>query len=472
VTTVDDPVSHPTLAERAAMGKATRKDAPRSGHASWEPAAERPDPIAMLEEQSSLRVPELVPIRYGRMLQSPFAFFRGCAAVMASDLAHVPRTRLRVQLCGDAHLANFGTFAAPDRRLVFDVNDFDETLPGPFEWDIKRLVASFAVAARDRGFSDRERRSATLRAARSYRRAMLDFAEMPMLAIWYARLELDEITARWGREVKTKDLAQVESDIAKQRAKDHLRAFDRLTVVVDGERHIISDEPLIVRLEELVPGAERERIVGAIRTLLRSYRRTLLDDRRRLLGSYRYSDTARKVVGVGSVGTRDWILLLLGRDDDDLLFLQLKEAEPSVLEPFVGKSEFANHGQRVVAGQRLTQASPDVMLGWTQAEDVDGSGAMRDYYVRQLWDGKARANVERMDAQSFAAYAEICGWTLAHAHARSGDSVAVAAYLGASETFDQALATFAETYADQNERDYDELVRAVASGRIAATTGI
>jgi uncharacterized protein (DUF2252 family) len=472
MTTTKDPGRHPTLTDRAARGKAERAAVPRWGHAEWDPGAERPDPIALLEQQSSTRVAELVPIRYGRMLLSPFAFFRGAAFVMASDLAHMPRTRLRVQLSGDAHLSNFGIFAAPDRRLVFGVNDFDETLPGPFEWDVKRLVASFAVAGRDRGFGDGERRSAALRAARSYRLAIRDFAALRTLDIWYARLEVDEITERWGREVRAEDLQKIERNIAKRRAKDHLRAFNRLTEVIDGERRIISDPPLIVPVAELVPLAERDRIVGAIRAVLRAYRRTLLGDRRRLLESYRYADTARKVVGVGSVGTRVWILLLLGRDDDDPLFLQLKEAEASVLEPFLGKSEFANHGQRVVDGQRLTQAAPDAMLGWTSAEDVDGSGATRDYYVRQLWNGKARANLEEMDPKTFVLYAEICGWTLAHAHARSGDAVTIGSYLGANEKFDQALAAFAETYADQNERDYAELKRAVASGRIEAITGL
>jgi uncharacterized protein (DUF2252 family) len=457
--------------ERVARGKAARGRAPRSSHGAWEaPAGER-DPIGILEEQSRLRVPELVPIRYGRMLLSPFAFFRGAAAVMAADLAAARRTELEVQLLGDAHLGNFGVFAAPDRRLVFGANDFDETLPGPFEWDLKRLAASFAVAGRGLGLSDRERREVELAAGRTYRHAMLDFAGAPALDVWYARIEVDRVAARWRREVRTKDLQRLERGIALRRAKDHLHAFDRLTEVVDGERRIVRDPPLLVPLEELAPPGESERIAASIRAVLGSYRRTLLDDRRLLLERFRYADAARKVVGVGSVGTRVWIVLLVGDRDDDALFLQLKEAQASVLEPYLGRSAFADHGRRVVEGQRLTQPAVDVMLGWTQAEDVDGSGERRDYYVRQLWDGKARANVERMDARTLQVYAEVCGWSLAHAHARSGDPVAIAGYLGRGRAFDEALATFAEAYADQNERDFAALGRAAAEGRVPVVAG-
>jgi uncharacterized protein (DUF2252 family) len=458
-------------AGRAARGKAARGRVPRSSLAAWEPPAGRRDPVEILEEQSRLRVPELVPIRYGRMLLSPFAFFRGAAAVMASDLADAPRTGLEVQLLGDAHLGNFGVFAAPDRRLVFGANDFDETLPGPFEWDVKRLAASFAVVGRDRGLSDSERRAVGLAAARTYRRAMLDFAGAPALDVWYARIEVDRVVARWRREVRTKDLQRLERRLALRRAKDHLHAFGRLTEVVDGERRIVRDPPLIVPIEDLAPHAESERIAASIRAVLASYRRTLLDDRRRLLERFRYAHAARKVVGVGSVGTRVWILLLLGDRNDDVLFLQLKEAQASALEPYLGRSAFHDHGRRVVEGQRLTQPALDVMLGWTQAEDVDGSGEQRDYYVRQLWDGKARANVERMDARTLEVYAEVCGWSLAHAHARSGDPVAIAAYLGRGRAFDDALATFAEAYADRDELDFAALGRAAAEGRIPVVTG-
>jgi uncharacterized protein (DUF2252 family) len=426
----------------------------------------------VLEEQSSLRVPELVPIRYGRMLLSPFTFFRGAAAVMASDLAGVSRTGLRTQLSGDAHLSNFGIFAAPDRRLVFGVNDFDETLPGPFEWDVKRLVASFAVAGRDRGFTERERQVVNLSAARAYRMAMLDFAGARALDVWYARLEVDEIAARWGREVRARDLQQIERNIAKRRAKDHLRAFSRLTKLVDGKPRIISDPPLIVPIEELASPAEADQITQSIRSIFGSYRRTLPHDRRLLLERFRYIHTARKVVGVGSVGTRVWIVLLLGDRDNDPLFLQLKEAQTSVLEPFLGKSEFTHHGQRVVEGQRLTQAAADTMLGWTRAPDVDGSGEERDYYVRQLWDGKARADVDRMDPRMMRVYAEICGWSLAHTHARSGDPIATASYLGRSGVFDEALASFAETYANQNELDFAALQQAAAEARIPVSSGL
>jgi uncharacterized protein (DUF2252 family) len=406
------------------------------------------------------------------MLLSPFAFFRGAAAVMAADLAGGSRTGLRSQLSGDAHLSNFGIFAAPDRRLIFGVNDFDETLPGPFEWDVKRLVASLAVAGRERGFSERERRAVNLSAARAYRMAMLDFAGSRALDVWYARLEVDEIAARWRREVRARDRKQIERSIAKRRAKDHLRALSRLTELVDGEPRIVSDPPLIVPVEELAPRVESDRIIRSIRSILGSYRRTLPHDRRLLLERFRYVHAARKVVGVGSVGTRVWIVLLLGDRDDDPLFLQLKEAQASLLEPFLGKSEFAHHGQRVVVGQRLTQAATDTMLGWTRAPDVGGSGEERDYYVRQLWDGKARADIDRMDPRTMRVYAEICGWSLAHTHARSGDPIATASYLGRSSAFDDALASFAETYADQNALDFAALQQAAAEARIPVNSGL
>jgi uncharacterized protein (DUF2252 family) len=463
---------HLTRAERAARGKAARERAPRSNHGEWEASTERPDPVELLEDQARSRVAELVPIRYGRMLLSPLAFFRGAAYVMASDLAAAPRTGLIAQLSGDAHLSNFGVFAAPDRRLVFGVNDFDETLPGPFEWDVKRLVTSFAVAGRDRGLSDRERRTVNLAAARGYRLAMQEFAEARPLDVWYSRLELDEIVARWGREVRARDLQRIDRNLARRRAKDHLDAFNKLTEPVDGERRIISDPPLIVPIEQLVSEAESDRIIDSIRSILTAYRRTLQNDRRRLLEQFRYTHAARKVVGVGSVGTRVWVVLFLAGGSSDPLFLQLKEAQASVLEPFLGKSRFRNHGQRVVEGQRLTQAAVDTMLGWTRAEDVDGSGVLRDFYVRQLWDGKARAHVEAMDARTLVIYAEICGWSLAHTHARSGDPIEIAGYLGRSDTFDGALAAFAEAYADQNERDHAALERAASDGRIHVTTGL
>jgi uncharacterized protein (DUF2252 family) len=376
---------------------------------------------------------------------------------------------LRVQLSGDAHLSNFGVYAAPDRRLVFSVNDFDETLPGPFEWDVKRLVASFAVAGRDRGLGDKERRAVTIAAARSYRQAMREFARMPALDVWYARLEVEEVTSNWLRHVGTKRRRRIERDLAKARAKDHLRAFDKLTETVGGEPRIISDPPLVVPVDEL---AEPDRISQAVQAITRSYRRTLPADRRHLLARFRYVHAARKVVGVGSVGTRVFILMLLARDQQDPLFLQLKEAERSVLEPFLGESEYGNHGRRVVEGQRLTQSATDILLGWVRTEDIDGTNRERDYYVRQLWDGKASLSIESLDASSLAVYAEICGRTLARSHARSGDAVMIDGYLGRGGAFDRAVAGFAESYADQNERDYAALNDAAAKGRIDVAAGL
>jgi uncharacterized protein (DUF2252 family) len=463
-------VEHPSKAERAATGKAVRAEVPRSSHAGWEPPARRRDPVEILEEQAQTRLPELVPIRHGRMLVSPFTFYRGAAGLMAADLAKVPHTGLQAQLCGDAHLSNFGAYAAPDRRLVFGLNDFDETLPGPFEWDVKRLVASFAVAGRDREFDARQRESANLAVTRAYRKAMRAFAGMRALDVWYARLDIEEVAKRWSADVSAKQLKRFDRNVAKARTKDSLRAADRLTHVVDGRPRIISDPPLIVPIEELLPAGERTVLEDTVRNVIRSYRRTLSSDRRHLLERFHYADAARKVVGVGSVGTRAWIVLMLGHDDNDPLFLQLKEAEASVLEPYLGKSKFARHGQRVVEGQRLMQAASDIMLGWISTSGVDG--VERDFYMRQLWDGKGSAILEAMEPSAMTAYAEMCGWALAHAHARSGDAVAIAAYLGSGATFVRALASFAEAYADQNERDYAAFSDAIDSGRIAAETGL
>ena len=451
-------------------GKAIRAEVPRSSHADWEPASGSRDPVALLEEQAKTRVPELVPIRYGRMLVSPFTFFRGAAYIMAADLAEAPRTGLEVQLCGDAHLSNFGGFAAPDRRLVFSLNDFDETLPGPFEWDVKRLVASFAVAGRDGNFSAKQRRPINLAVVRAYREAMREFAQMRTLDVWYARQEVDEIASRWQAQASGKQFKRFEKNVAKARSKDSLRAFEKLTEIVDGEPRIVSDPPIVVPVEELVASSETDQISDSVDTIIDSYRRTLAGDRRRLLERFRYVHLARKVVGVGSVGTRAWIMLLAGRDAQDPLFLQFKEAEASVLEPFLGKSKFANHGQRVVEGQRLTQAASDVLLGWIRFPGVDGKE--RDFYIRQLWDAKGSALVESMNPAALESYAEICGWALAQAHARSGDPVALASYLGSGDSFDRALASFAETYADQNELDYAALRKAVDSGGLDAQFGL
>jgi len=406
------------------------------------------------------------------MLVSPFTFYRGAAYLMASDLATGPRTGLHTQLCGDAHLSNFGGFAAPDRKLVFSLNDFDETLPGPFEWDVKRLVASFAVAGRDRGFDAKQRAAINQEVGRSYRENIRAFAGMRNLEVWYSRIDVDDLLARIKQEATAKDNKaekRVEASVAKGRTKDSMKAFNKLTTVVDGEVRITGDPPLIVPIED-VAGDQAHRLEEALRDIIRSYRRTLAGDRRKLLERYRYVHAARKVVGVGSVGTRAFICLMLGRDGDDPLFLQFKEAQPSVLEPFLGRSEFASSGQRVVEGQRLTQAASDIMLGWIKTEGVDG--VKRDFYVRQLWDSKMSATVEVMVPRGMLVYARICGHELARAHARAGDSVAIASYLGNGDTFERAMARFAESYADQNERDYDALKNAVTTGRIRADVGL
>jgi uncharacterized protein (DUF2252 family) len=463
-----EPLQHFNVAERVARGKAERADVPRGSHATWEPSAARPDPVVLLEEQAASRVPELVPIRYGRMLVSPFTFYRGAAYLMASDLAAGPRTGLHAQLCGDAHLSNFGGYAAPDRRLVFDMNDFDETLPGPFEWDVKRLVASFAVAGRSRGFDAAERDGINRAVVRAYRGSIASYAAMRTFDLWYSRIDVEDL-ARMAQGLSATAIKRFEKNVAKARSKDSLSAVSKLTHLVDGEPRFVSDPPLIVPVQELV-GASYDDLFDKVRTVLRSYRRTLDGDRRHLLERFRFVDLARKVVGVGSVGTRAWIALFVGRDNEDPLVLQIKEAQASVLEPFVGKSRFANHGQRVVEGQRLTQAASDLMLGWIRTDGIDN--VKRDFYIRQLWDGKASALVDVMSARTMTFYAKLCGQTLARAHARSGDAVAISAYLGTSNTFDRAIATFAEAYADQNERDYEALKAAAESGRITVQTGL
>ena len=463
-------ISHPTAEERAASGKAAREQAPRSSHGEWEPAPDRRDPVDLLEEQAASRVQELVPIRYGRMLASPFTFFRGAAYPMAADIAHAPRTGLDVQLCGDAHLSNFGAFAAPDRQLVFSINDFDETLPGPFEWDVKRLVASFAVAGRDRGFDAKRRRSINRTVTRSYREAIRDLAGSRNLDLWYSRIDVGDVATLFAQRATGKQMKRFERNVAKARSKTSLRALAKLTEIVDGEPRIRSDPPLIVPIEDLLGGVEGDGLAEFIRGTVRSYRRSLAPDRRFLLERFRYVHAARKVVGVGSVGARAWIVLMLGRDTDDPLFLQLKEAQASVLEPFLGKSAFKQHGQRVVEGQRLIQAASDIMLGWIRVTDQED--VSRDYYLRQLWDGKGSAVIEEMEPQTMTMYAEVCGHALARAHARSGDAIAIASYLGGGESFDRALASFAEAYADQNERDYRLLRDAVVSGRLEAETDL
>ena len=459
-------MAHFTADERVARGKAVRGELPRSAHAGWEPGPGRTDPVELLEEQAQTRLPELGPIRYGRMLVSPFTFFRGAAYLMAADLADGPRTGLHAQLCGDAHLSNFGIFAAPDRRLVFSINDFDETLPGPFEWDVKRLAASIAVAGRDCGFDETIRRSVVSAAAREYREAIARFAKMRNIDVWYTRLDVAAILERLGASRSRKQMKRFRTNVAKARTRDSMRALTKLCGIVDGELRIVGNPPLVTPIENVLPSAAQEDLEAVVRRMIGTYTRTLPRDRRNLLQSYRYVHAARKVVGVGSVGTRAWVLLLLGRDGNDPLFLQFKEAQASVLEPFLGKSQFSQHGRRVVEGQRMMQAAPDIMLGWERIETIDGE--KRDFYIRQLWDAKGSVEVELMDPSELEAYGKICGWTLARAHARSGDRIAIAAYLGKGESFDRGMASFSETYADQNERDYRALKEAAASGRIVA----
>jgi uncharacterized protein (DUF2252 family) len=456
-----------TVSEQVTLGKSARKAVPRSRHAVFAASSDRPSPVATLKAQDGARVPELVPIRYGRMLESPFAFYRGGAAIMARDLAETPRSGLTVQCCGDAHLSNFGVFASPDRRLVFDINDFDETLPGPWEWDVKRLAVSLVVAARDNGHSVAEQEEAALKCVRRYREAMHEFAGMTTMDVWHSRLEVETELERRGPALDRASTAAVEKDIAKARARDSMSALAKLTHSVDGRPRIIDQSPLIVPVDQLAGQSDRADLFSALESVMAAYAETLEHDRRVLLDQFTLADFARKVVGVGSVGTRSWIALLLGRDDDEPLFMQIKEANASVLEPYLAASEFANHGERVVVGQRLMQAASDILLGWMNVEkDLDGQS--RDYYARQLRDWKGSVDVDQMSAGEMVRYGNVCGWTLARAHARSGDRLAIAAYLGNGDRFDRALSTFSTAYADQNQRDYDELIEAAASGQVAA----
>ena len=461
---------HLTPAERAARGKAARRDVPRESHAEYKPTAERPDPIDIIERQSAARLQDLIPIRYGRMSESPFRFYRGAAAIMASDLATTPRTGIRAQLCGDAHMLNFRLLASPERYLMFDINDFDETLPGPWEWDVKRLSASLVIAGRQNGFTHQERATIVRTTVGAYRGAMRDFAAMRDLDVWYAKADMDRIQADFANYMTKAQRKRLSATMAKAKSRDSLQAFEKLTAVVDGQRRIVPDPPLLERLDDLLPDAERDRLTAQIRESIDIYAGTLETDRRALFERFQFVDMARKVVGVGSVGTRCWILLMFGRDGEDPLLLQIKEADTSVLAEHVGASEYPNQGQRVVAGQRLMQATSDILLGWTHATGIDG--AERDFYVRQLLDWKGIAVAENMDPRAMQWFGQVCGATLARAHARSGDRIAIAAYLGNSEAFDHALAHFAEAYADQNERDHQALLDAVKAGRVtaAATT--
>ena len=451
--------------QSAALGRAARAKVPRSSHAEWSPAVKRQDPVATLLGQATTRQPDLVPLRHARMLVSPFAFYRGGAAIMAADLAGTPISGIDVQCCGDAHLANFGGFQSPERTMVFDINDFDETLRGPWEWDVKRLAASLVVAARDRGFDDSVARRTVALSVCRYREAMREFAAMRNLDVWYARLDLEGIIGRWGVDLPRARIARLERNVQQARSRTSLKAFAKLTERVDGTVRIRNDPPLLERFEAFLPSDQAVDFEQRARQWISAYSRSLEPARRHVLSEYRLVDFARKVVGVGSVGTRCWVALLVGRDEGDPLFLQVKEAEASVLEPHIGKSKQANHGQRVVYGQRLMQAASDIFLGWQRAPGIDGRE--RDFYVRQLWDGKLSADLTTIEAAMLPIYGQMCSWTLARAHARSGNRIAIGAYLGTGDVFDRAIVEFALAYADQNQRDYDAAAAAARSGALA-----
>jgi uncharacterized protein (DUF2252 family) len=469
---LDTEVGRLTPAERVARGKAARAQVPRDSHAVFDPSADRPDPIALLEQQAKTRVPELVPVRWGRMMVSPFTYYRGAALPMASDLASTPVSGLAVQACGDAHLSNFGLFGSAERRLTFDVNDFDETLPGPWEWDVKRLAASLEVAGRDNQFPAKQRREIVMAGVSRYRQAMREFASMTNLDVWYAHADVTELRAQFDSQLRARQRKYLDKGLAKARTRDSMQELAKLTRMADGRPRIISDPPLLVPIDELMPAqTDRAGLEAELKGLIATYQRTLETDRRYLLHQFEFCDMARKVVGVGSVGTRCWIVLMLGRDEADPLFLQVKEAEASVLSRFVGASKHANQGQRVVAGQRLMQASSDIFLGWQRIE-AGLDDRPRDFYVRQLRDWKFSVEIELLRPDGLQLYAALCGWTLARAHARSGDRIAIAAYLGGSDVFDRAITRFAAAYADQNERDYQALVDAAKSGRITAEHGL
>ncbi len=451
-------------------GRAARQQVPRSAHGDWAPDADRPDPIAVLQAQAATRVQELIPIRYGRMLDSPFTFYRGAAAVMAADLASTPNSGIVVQACGDAHISNFGGFAAPDRRLIFGPNDFDETLPGPWEWDVKRLAASAEIAARDVGLSANRRERIVTDCVREYRTAMRGFANMSHLDVWYERINASELVSRFGGQLGKQGRIRFAAPFVKARRKTSLRAVKKLTEYVDGQLRFRSVPPLLVPGRELLQSAGRQNQAEYINGLIASYAANLDDDRRFLFDTYRFMDLARKVVGVGSVGTRAWVFLFIARDGEDALVLQAKEAQASVLEPYLGVSEFKNHGERVVRGQRMDQAASDVFLSWQRSVGLDGQE--HDFYVRQLWDWKASMDLTRMGYSGLHAYTRACGWSMARAHARSGDRLAIAGYLGKGDQFDRAMARFSSAYADQNERDHHRLADAVASGEVRALSGI
>lgn len=460
--------SGPTPQERAEQGRALRSEVPRSRHAEFTATPARDDPVDLIERQSALRVPELVPLRYGRMLESPFRFYRGAAAIMAADLATTPSTGLRTQLCGDAHLLNFRLLASPERHLMFDLNDFDETLPGPWEWDVKRLAASFAIAGRGNGFPEKVRTGIVRAACASYREQMRRYADMRTLDVWYAHADMTEVAAEEAEQLDGRGRARLSRTIAEARTHDTVQAYRKLTRRSGGEVRIAADPPLIVPLDDLLPDIERDQLVDQIRAMVQGYGRTLRSDHRRLLEQYRVVDVARKVVGVGSVGTRCWVVLLLGKDLDDPLLLQAKEADESALAPYAGQGPHTNQGERVVAGQRLMQAAGDIFLGWARTTGIDGR--QRDFYLRQLRDWKGIMPTDVMVPTGMRRFAVRCGATLARAHARSGDRIAIGAYLGRSTVFDEAVARFAERYADRNELDHQALREAVRAGRVPAAS--
>jgi uncharacterized protein (DUF2252 family) len=490
-------IRHPSLDERLSQGLTARDRTPPSSHAGWRPAVDRPDPVGLLEQQNRTREPDLVPVRHGRMMVSPFTFYRGAAKIMAVDLKDTPVAGLRAQLCGDAHLSNFGMFASPERRLMFDLNDFDETLPGPFEYDVKRMAASFLIAGRNNGFAKADARAAAMASVTAYREAMAGFAQMPTMELWYAHFDEDRLQQviqgavtgaakqdKKDKKAKAKKKAQrdektdkavkeaarrAEKNLAKAHTRDSMQALSKLGELAGGQYQIVSQPPVIVPARDLAAtyGLSPDQILPVLHEQFRSYRATLPDDRRKLLEKFQIVDAARKVVGVGSVGTRAFIILLQGRDAHDPLFLQVKEATASVLEASLPRSRYRQHGERVVQGQRMMQAASDIFLGWTKGVDVN-----RHFYWRQLRDMKGSALVELMAPVTLTYYAQICGWTLARAHARSGDPVAMASYLGRDDVFDRSITDFAERYADQNEQDYEQFVKAIGSGRLQATEGV
>ena len=463
----------PSKEQSAAYGKSLRESVPRKTHGEWNPAPDRPDPVELLYSQGKSRVQDLLPLRYKRMSASAFTFYRGSALIMASDLAQTPTTGIDVQACGDAHISNFGLFSSPERRTVFDINDFDETLPGPWEWDVKRLATSVEICGRDNGFSKNQRTAAVRSCVRGYREGMAQFAEMGHLDVWYAHLDVDTLRAEIAADIDTKSAKKADKRLAKAKAKDSLRAVKKLTEVVDGQLRITSNPPLIVPMRDLVAQTGNDRLIERfdegdigrlMRAILTEYRFTLPPDRRQLVSQYTVKDVAHKVVGVGSVGTRAWIVVMQGADENDPLVLQVKEAQESVLERFVGKSKFHQHGQRVVLGQRAIQTASDMLLGWCRLPGEDGRA--KDYYVRQLWDGKGSIDLSLLDPQQLEQLGQACGWTLAHAHARTGDRFAITAYLGSSDKFDKAVTKFARAYADQNEADYQRFMQALETGEL------